>query len=390
MGVVDLAIVAFVVVSVLHGLWLGAAVQVLSFGGFLAGLLLGSALAPRAVHEVGDAASARLVTLLVVLGTASLLGSVGRVAGTQAWRVLRRLRLSRLDAALGAVVAGTSALALSWLLGTMLANLPRPDVAQEIQRSVVLRRLDAVLPPAPVVVAGVQALLQERGLPPVFVGLPPAPAERLPLPDDPEIRRAAEAAAGGTVLVVGTGCPGVQQGSGFVAADDLVVTNAHVIAGTDQTTVAVGGRQHRAVPVLFDPELDVAVLRVEDLEVDPLPISAGEVGRGAQGAALGHPLGGPLSAEPAVVLRRLQAGGRDIYHRGLVERPVYELQARVRPGNSGGPLVDGDGTVIGLIFSRSAAAADVGYAVTSPPVAAAVRSAAPVTQPVGTGPCLRR
>jgi S1-C subfamily serine protease len=389
-SLVDLAILAFVGLSVLHGLWLGAAVQVLSYGGFVAGLLIGSLVAPVVADQVADPGLSRLITLVVVLGAAGLVGSLGRVVGTKVWGTLRRLRLRRVDAALGAVLAATAALAVSWLLGTMLASIPRPGLAEELQRSEVLRRLDAALPPAPLVVARVQGLLQDRGLPPVFVGLPPAPAERLPPPSDPEVRQAFERAAGATLLVLGTGCPGIQQGSSFVAGTDLVVTNAHVIAGTDRITVTVDGRPRPAVPVRFDPDTDIAVLRVDGLGVDPLPLALAEVDRGARGAAVGYPLGGPVHGEAAVVLRRMDAAGRDIYHRGVVRRPVYEVQAHIRPGNSGGPLVDPDGQVIGLVFSRSAAADDVGYAVTAAPVAAHLEAARTITGAVDTGSCRSR
>jgi S1-C subfamily serine protease len=384
---VDVLIVVFVVGSIVHGLFLGAVVQLLSVGGFLAGLAAGALVAPTLAGRVDDPATARLLTIVVVFGTATVAAALGRSVGIVLWRALYRLRLSAVDAGAGAVVGGVAALVTGWLVGTMLSTLPHPGVADQIQRSAVLRTLDRALPPAPVVIARVQSLLDERGLPPVFIGIPPPPAERLPPPDEPPVRAAFEQAADATVFVTALGCPALQQGSGFVAAADLIVTNAHVIAGGSTVQVGVGGRNREAVPVLFDPELDIAVLRVAGLGVAPLTLAAGEVERGTIGAAVGHPLGGPLAGEPAVVLRRLDATGRDIYGSGRVVRPVYELQARVRPGNSGGPVVDPSGTVIGVVFSRSAADAGIGYAVTSPPVAARVGAAAARTDPVDLGPC---
>ena len=387
MTLVDLAIISFVLASIVHGLWLGAAVQVLSYGGFVGGLLLGSAIAPAIVDRADDPLTVRLLTIVVVFGTAVVVGANGRSVGLRVWRGLRKLRLSAIDAVLGAAVAGASALVLSWLVGNMLATVPRPELAAQIQRSVVLQELDAALPPAPFVVARVQGLLEDRGVPPVFAGLPPAPADRLPAPADPSVRQAFERAAGSVAQITGLGCVGVQQGSGFVAGDGLVVTNAHVVAGVDLIQVGIDGQTFTAVPVVFDPGLDVAVLRVDGLDAPPLPFATEEADRGLQGAALGYPLGGPLTAEPAVVLRRLDASGRDIYHEELVQRPVYEVQARIQPGNSGGPLVDAEGRVIGLVFSRSAAAADVGYAVTAEPVAAHVETARTRTDAVDIGPC---
>lgn len=390
MTLVDVLIVAFVVGSIVHGIWLGAAVQVLSFGGFLLGLLAGAALAPTVADGITDAVTARLVTLLVVFGTASVVASVGRVVGVRAWGALRRLRLASVDAALGALIAGAAALLTSWLLASMLATVPQSGVADQIQRSAVLQALDSSLPPAPVLFARVQGLLEERGLPPVFVGIPPVPAEPLPPAGDPEVRAAFDRAAAATLPVFGLGCGGVQQGSGFVAGPDLVVTNAHVVAGASQVAVGVGGLDRAAIPVLFDPDLDVAVLRVPGLGIEPLPLARTEVARGAVAAAVGYPAGGPLTGDGAVVLRQLDATGRDIYHRSVIDRPVYEIQARIRPGNSGGPLVDPQGTVIGLVFSRSVADPGIGYAVTSPPVAAHVDTALALDQPVPVGACRSR
>jgi S1-C subfamily serine protease len=386
--VVDVIVVAFVAASMVHGLWLGAAIQVLSFGGFLGGLLAGAAAAPTVAARFDDPATSRLVAVAVVFGGAVVVGTVGRLVGVRLWGALRRLRLGSLDAALGAVVAAASAALLSWLAASMLATASRP-VAEAVQRSVVLQTINAALPPAPEVFARVQGLLEDRGMPPVFVGIPPAPAEPLPPPADPDVRAALDHAAPATLVVSGTGCPLAQQGSGFVAAPDLVVTNAHVVAGSSRTAVMVDGQARAAVPVLYDPDLDVAVLRVAGLGIEPLPVLREEVDRGTVAAAVGYPLAGPLSAEPAVVLRRLEATGRDIHYQRMVSRPVYELQARLQPGNSGGPVVDPQGRVIGLVFSRSTADPGVGYAITSPAVAAHVDAASAAVDPVGLGSCLQ-
>jgi S1-C subfamily serine protease len=231
-------------------------------------------------------------------------------------------------------------------------------------------------------------LLESTGLPPAFAGLEPDPARRLPGPGAPEVEAAVARAATSTVKVLGTGCGRVQTGSGFVAASGLVVTNAHVVAGVDAPRVESRPGRSSATPVLFDPDLDVAVLRVEQLDARPSPLLSTEVGRGARAAAIGYPGGGPLRAAPAVVLAQYDALGRDIYSRGLTRRPVYELQAQVRAGNSGGPVVDPEGRIIGVVFSRSASHANIGFAITAPPVVERLRRAQATTARVSTGPCM--
>jgi S1-C subfamily serine protease len=168
----------------------------------------------------------------------------------------------------------------------------------------------------------------------------------------------------------------------------LVATNAHVVAGESQTQVVVGGDSYRAVPVLYDPSFDLAVLRTDAPLGPPLPLDGSIVPRGTQGAILGYPEDGPLTVDPAGVMVEVAAPGLDIYNNARVTRDIYEIDAVVRPGNSGGPLVASDGEVIGVVFSRSTAYRGVGYALASPAVLQRVDQAALRTAPVRTGACM--
>ncbi|MFN2556985.1 MAG: MarP family serine protease [Nitriliruptorales bacterium] len=387
MNWVDLLLVVITIAWAVHGVWLGAAIQVLSFAGVVGGLALGSALAPTIARLTPDQVIRLFVSLAVVFLCAALLGGIGRQIGVRLWGALRSLRLAKLDAAGGAVVAAIAALLSSWLVASMFVTAPIRELAAPIQGSVILRTIDDVLPPAPAVFARVQALIGLENLPPAFAGLEPQPTGPLPAPPEPVVRAALARAAAATVKISGTGCGGISEGSGFVAAPGLVVTNAHVVAGIDDPNVILGGRRSRATPVLFDPQLDVAVLRVSGLTAPPLPLLPGEVGRGASGAVVGYPAGGPLDAKPAVVLRELEAVGRDIYAQGLARRSVYQLRALIRPGNSGGPLVDPGGTVFGVVFSRSPAHEEIGYAITSDAVVPRLDEARNRQARVDTGPC---
>jgi S1-C subfamily serine protease len=190
------------------------------------------------------------------------------------------------------------------------------------------------------------------------------------------------------VKIVGPACGGIQEGSGFVAGPDLVVTNAHVVAGVARPVVIDGAGRHPAAALLFDPATDVAVLRTAGLAGSPLELHPNTAGPGAGGAVLGYPGGGPFDVEPAVVLARFEAIGRDIYSRGLVARQVYQLESRIRPGNSGGPFVDTEGRVVGVVFSRSLLRDDIGFALTAPEIAPRLERARAASRPVSTGACM--
>lgn len=385
MTIVDVIVILVVVSAVAHGLWLGATIQLVSLAGTGTGLVVGAVLAPRIVPESAGSPHQGLITLLVVFGFASFGGALGRALGVRVWGRVRRWAVARVDAALGAAMAGVGGLLGCWLIASMVLAVPVPDVAEAVQRSLVLRAVDSVLPPAPKVLARVRGLLDERGLPPVFADFEPAPAEPVPQPLPAEVSAAAARGRASTVRITGLACAAVQSGSGVVVGRGLVVTNAHVVAGVDRPVVQAGTARLPATTVHFDDDLDIAVVRVDGLRAPALVLAATDAPRGTRGAALGFPGGGPFRAEPAAVRRSFEATGRDIYNRDLVQRPVYELQAHVRPGNSGGPVVTAEGTVIGVVFSRSAFREDIGYAIRSSVVAARVRGAGRL--PADTGPC---
>jgi S1-C subfamily serine protease len=167
----------------------------------------------------------------------------------------------------------------------------------------------------------------------------------------------------------------------------LVVTNAHVVAGVDHPMVVDDHGPHQTTVLLFDPSYDLAVMRVVGLDEPSLTLDPDQVSRGVEAAVLGYPEGGPFTVDPAGIMAVFEAEGRDIYGRVLTVRNVYEIQATVRPGNSGGPLVQPDGQVIGVVFSRSTTSGDIGYALTSPGVLSRVVRAVSESKAAGTGAC---
>lgn len=382
----DAVIIFVLVVSALHGLRVGALVQVLSLAGFAVGVTVGAlltAVVEKAVH--GDGAKT-LVAVALVVGLGVLFGVLGRVVGTWGKFAAHRLRLGPVDSAAGIGVAIVASLFAVWIVANELAQTQVTWLSSAIQQSDVVHAVDDVMPPLPDVFSRVQSFLDASGFPPVFSELEPVPLH-VRRPDAAWAEEVARSAAASTVKVLGQACGYLQEGSAFVVGPGTVVTNAHVVAGERATDVVVQGADYRATTVYFDPTFDLAVLRTTAPLGPPLAIDGAPVGSGTQGAVLGYPEDGPLTVTPAAVAQEITAAGRNIYNEGTVTRQVYQVDADVEPGNSGGPLIDAAGEVIGVVFSRSTVYAHVGYALTSPGVLSRVQTAEHRAAAVSTGSC---
>jgi S1-C subfamily serine protease len=387
MNVVDLVVLGVVALAAIQGLRLGAVVQVLSFGGFLIGLYLGARLASVTVREVHTQSLRTLVALGTMLGVAVICSVVGRLAGNFLFRHVHRGFLGPVDSGLGVVVAVVASLLVVWLVANTLINSSSLSLNSSIDQSRIIRSLDRVLPAPPSVFSQVQSFLSSEGFPPVFAQLAPASAGPVAVLGSGDLQQAVAHAGASTVKIVGQGCGQIQEGSGFIVGPALVVTNAHVIAGIPHPVVEDMHGTHPTTVVAFDPSYDLALLRVRGLTAPTLDLDPANATRGTEAAVLGYPGGGPFTAVSAGIMAEFEAEGRNIYGQGLTVRNVYELQATVRPGNSGGPLVLPDGEVVGVVFSRSTTNGDIGYALTSPGVLSRVQGAAFDTAAVGTGGC---
>ncbi|HXW34958.1 MAG TPA: MarP family serine protease [Acidimicrobiales bacterium] len=382
----DIVLLVFVVLAAIHGLRLGAVMQVLSFGGFWIGLVIGAVLAPPLTRLVTSPTSKALVATVVLFGCAGIFGGFGRVLGARSSRVVRRLRLGPLDSGLGVAVGVVATLLACWLVAELFVQSSATWLDADIQGSRIIRTMNSILPDPPAIFSRIRSFLAAEGFPVVFAGIPPSTAGPVPVPSD--VMAEADVAGPSTLKVVGEGCGVIQEGSAFVVAPGVLVTNAHVVAGIPRPQVLdSSGVPHPVAVVLFDPELDVAVLRVAGISAPPLNLDPQMVGRGTAGAALGYPNGGPLDVQPAGLMASFDATGLDIYGRNQTSRQVYELDATIRPGNSGGPFVEPNGTVVGVVFARSTTDPTVGYALASPAVLAEVHTGESATHTVGTGPC---
>jgi len=387
MDLLDLVILAMLGVASVNGFRRGAALQLTAYAGLLLGLFAGALLAPAVAGLVASPLSQAVLAIVVLFSLAGIGDAMGWVIGSKFWALARRSVFGVADSVAGSFVALVAVLLATWFVGFNLVNGPVPSVSRQIRNSAIIRGLDSFLPRPPSLLADVRQFLNRFGFPEVFADLPPAPGSPVDVPRN--IRGIVNAAAASTVQIAGRACGAVQEGSGFVAADHYVITNAHVVAGVRSPQVRQSGGAQIGVTVLFDPRLDIAVLYVRNTPGPPLDLDPDEVERGTQGAVLGYPGGGPFDPEPAAVRRELHAVGRDIYGNSVVERDVYELQADVRPGNSGGPFVLKGGKVVGVVFAASTTEGDVGYALTSAEVIPKLSKAKTRTEPVATDGCAR-
>jgi len=387
----DVVLLVAALLFAVSGYRQGFVVGVLSFVGFLGGGVIGSQVAP-ALARSGPLARfpQAVVGLLVVF----VFASVGQLVATSLGRAVRS-RLTweparLVDAAAGAGVSVVSLLLVSWLVGTAVASSPFTGLASQVRRSQVLTAVDGVVPgSARTLFSSFRRLVDDRGFPEVFGGLVPTQARPVEAPDARVAGSRAVAAARDRVFKVtgvAAACSRRIEGTGFVFAAERIMTNAHVLAGVTAPVVQVGGRQLAATVVLYDSDRDIAVLRVPGLARSPLAFT-GRARTGDSAVVVGYPQDGPFRADAARIRGTQQARGPDIYQSKTVVREIYALRSRVRPGNSGGPLLDTAGGVYGVVFAAAADDPQTGYALTAREVASDAAAGRTATARVGTRGC---
>jgi S1-C subfamily serine protease len=378
MTALDWAIVAFTLALALWGYRQGLIVGTLTLVGFAAGAFAGSRVGPLLLSQ---GASSPYAPLCAALG--ALLVGAAMAVTLESFALGLRTRLIRgrgphlADGAGGAALIASVALGLVWVFGAVALHAPgTARLRADVQRSLILRSLNDVLPPSgPILHA-----LNRVDPAPSIVG----PATPVAAPDPAIVEdRDVVAASDSVVRVLGTACGLGVEGSGWVGGPGLIVTNAHVVAGEDDTTVTTAdGASLQASAVHYDPENDLALLRV-DAHLPSLPIAA-DPASGTAAAVLGYPENGPYAATPARLGETRDTISEDSYGRGPIRRPITSLRGAVRSGNSGGPLVDERGRVLGTVFAATTTGTPGGFAVPDEVVAAALRG--PLAS-VDTGPC---
>jgi S1-C subfamily serine protease len=383
---VDWLIVGFSALLAFYGYMQGFVVGSLSLVGFAAGAFIGTRLGPLLLPGGSHSQYAPLFGLLGALLAGGVLASGFEGLGVSARAALRLPGLRQVDGLLGAALTACVGLGIAWIVGAIALESSGSQVLRrDIQRSAILSELNQLLPPSGPIL---HALARFDPLPAVrgpAANVPPPPAGIVAAQ---EVRVADKS----VVRVVGTACGLGIEGSGWVAGPDLVVTNAHVVAGETDTVVQIGGVAPglSARVIDFDSHDDVAVLRVGGLDEPALRLAA-DPRPGTAAAILGYPLDGPFDAEPGRIGQTEVVSTEDAYGNGPVERSITSLRGFVRPGNSGGPMVDAAGTVVATVFAAitgsSSDGIQGGFAVPNALVRDQLVRARGRTDPVPTGRC---
>ena len=390
MDILDLVIVVFLVTFAASGVRRGLTGVALALAGLLAGLFLGAIIAPPIATAITKDPTARpLFAIGIFVGVTLIVEGVGAGIG---FRIRQHTEhtvlLGKVDAAAGGVLGLVAALAAAWYLGLMFSQSPWVTLDNQISNSTIERSLDGFMPRPPGFLATIGNLFRPGDFPNPFstiLDVPQAPVAIPPLIDTAGIREATSV----TAKVIAAGCGGgAEAGSSWPLAAGYFVTNAHVVAGSSSIEIdTLNGGRHTARVVLFDPDTDLAILYSPGLTLRPLVIVDSTPARGTSGAVIGYPGGGAEQVVPAAVSATELATGYNIYGDTLVTRRLEVLAARVIPGNSGGPLVNDNGQVIGVVFAASTTAPDVGYALTMPQVYPDLQAGEHRTAQVSTQTC---
>ncbi|OBJ06247.1 serine protease [Mycobacterium sp. 1165196.3] len=389
----DVAVLAVAFIAAVSGWRSGALGSLLSFVGVLLGAIAGVLLAPHLVSHIAAPRAKLFAALFLILA----LVVIGEVAGVVLGRAVRGAIRSRsirtVDSVIGVAVQLVVVLTAAWLLATPLTqSKDQPELAAAVRGSRVLAQVNDVAPPwLKTVPKRLSALLNTSGLPAVLEPFSRTPVIPVASPD-PELagNPVVQATAPSVVKVrsLAPSCQKVLEGSGFVIAPDRVMTNAHVVAGSNSVQIYASGNPLDATVVSYDPAVDIAILSVPNLPPPPLTFAQGDAKTGASVVVLGYPGGGNFTATPARIRELIKLSGPDIYRDPApVTRDVYTIRASVEQGNSGGPLIDLDGHVLGVVFGAAVDDPDTGFVLTADEVASQLARVGD-TQLVGTGSCV--
>jgi S1-C subfamily serine protease len=389
--VVDGVLILLMLVFAISGYRQGFVIGALSFGGFFSGALIGLQVGPLIANQFSNGATRVVVSLVTIFALAVLGQTLAGWFGTRVRRAIASRPLQRLDDAGGAVVSLVAVLLVAWLVAVPLGSSSLPWLNKEVRSSAILGGINDLMPEqAQALSAGLRQTLDTNGFPDVFGGLARTQARQVEAPDPALAGSAVVASSKKSVIkVLGTApsCSRRIEGSGFVYANDRVMTNAHVVAGTREVRVETTKGSLPATVVVYDPERDLAVLYVPGLTAPVMPFVDKASGTGSSAIVLGYPLDGPYNAQSARVRDVSKITGPDIYDSGDVTREIYTIRGLVRSGNSGGPLVSPTGKVLGVIFAAAADDRTTGFALTANEAASTAQLGTSRTEAVETGDC---
>jgi len=391
MSFIDVILLLLLILFAFSGYRQGFVIGILSFIGFFGGALIGLQLGPALARLVTSDGLKLVVSLTTIFGLAVLGQALAGWAGGRLRRGIRSRNGQIADDIGGAVVSIVAVAAVAWLVAVPLGQASEPWLSKAVRNSTVIRTIDTLMPAqADKLTEALRDTVDTNGFPEVFGDLVPTQVREVPEPD-PRLRGSQVVAKSesSVVKVLGTApsCSRRIEGSGFVYAPEHVMTNAHVVAGTKTVRVEIKKNAYSAKVVVYDARLDLAVLHVPGLNAPVMQFAGAPAPSGADAIVLGFPLDGPYDAQSARVREVSDITGPDIYESGNVTREVYTIKALVRSGNSGGPLVNADGNVLGVIFAAAADNQYVGYAVTADQASDVATAGRNATTGVATGAC---
>lgn len=392
MNWVDVLVLILALLAGISGARQGMVTAAASFIGVLAGAVIGVRIAPSLIAsyqspEVRVALGVSIVIVLIALGE-----TLGVLLGRAVQRRIDAEALRQMESFLGAVVQGIAALVVAWLVALPLTKSSAyTGLTGAVRDSSVLRVVDTVMPNVlRELPSELTKLLDVSGFPDVLAPFSPTPVTDVGPADPALLNSPVVRHARASVLKIrgrARSCSRALEGTGFVVAPQRVITNAHVVAGTDRVQVETMDGTLDATVVSYNPETDVAVLKVPGLRAPVLPLASKPATSGLSGLVLGYPLDGPYTASAARVRDRIHLRGPDIYNTSTVVRNVYTVRAVVRSGNSGGPLLDGSGQVLGLVFGAAVDNDETGFALAEDEIADDVAAAPNRNVEVPTGSC---
>lgn len=389
MNFLDWCLVILTLAYALSGYWQGFVAGACATAGLLLGGLAGIWLAPVLLGDAAPSLWVSLGALFVVLLMASLGQAALQYVGTRLRARLTWQPIRAVDAVGGSVLSVVAVLLVAWMLGVAISGSQIPGISPQVRDSRVLVAVNNVMP-----VQAQQALRSfdnvvgssffprylEPFAPERIIKVPAAQKRVL---RDPEIR---DAAASVFKIRSNNRCGSGVEGTGFLYAPEKLMTNAHVVAGVTEPMVQIGKKSIQGTVVYYNPDVDIAVIRVPGLGGPAIRFDVGGQ-ENEQGAALGFPQDGPFDAQPVRIRSDQRLRSPDIYGNGTVTRHVFSLRGRIRPGNSGGPVVSTQGRVLGVVFAASVSDRDTGYALTADQVAKAAAVGLDAEDRVSSGNC---
>ncbi|MDR7301731.1 MarP family serine protease [Haloactinomyces albus] len=392
MNWVDLLVVLLALLAGVSGARNGMVTALFSFVGVLAGAVVGLQVAPLLLDRLDSEAAkigfgVGIVVVLVALGE-----TLGMWAGRELRDRITSTKLTGVDNMLGACLQGIAVFVVAWLVALPFTSASAlPGLASAISRSTVLSTVNSMMPAAARSLPDeLREMLGVTGFPEALAPFSQTPVARIPPPDPALARSAVVREVRSSVVKVrgrAPACGRALEGTGFVVAEDRVMTNAHVVAGTEQVFLDIGTGRLAAEVVLFDPREDIAILSVPALDAEAMEFVRQPAKSGESVIALGYPLDGPYTASPGRVRERINLRGPNIYGDSTVVRDVYTVRATVKSGNSGGPLIDTEGDVVGVVFGAAVDNSNTGFALTAEQVSDEATAAPTLSEPVPTGRC---